>query len=130
MKNGNHWKGKSRGSRKAYWRGVIESFSPERDRIETHCERLGMSITSFYRWRRKLGVSSAARRQRAAFIQLEVVAGSPTPRGAAAAWTEGLDTENRKPMHMEVVLAGRRSVRLADDFNAQAMSRLLSVLEA
>ncbi len=124
MRRGNHWSG-GHGSREAFWRGVIESYTPERGAVEAHCERLGVSMASFYRWRRKLGASGVARQRDRAFVQLEVVQDATTSAAGEQAAPAGAAS-----MHMEVILPGRRVVRLSDDFDVQALSRLLPVLEA
>src|SRR5438045_1805274 len=101
--------GRPRDERKAQeWRRRIREWRCSGLSVRAYCERVGVSEPSFYVWRRQL-----ERRDAATFVPVRVV---PDP----VAGQDG---------HLEIVLAGGHSVRVAPGFDAATLRQFLAVLE-
>jgi hypothetical protein len=78
--------------------------------VRAFCERRGLTVASFYAWRRVLQRRAA---EKAAFVSVQIVADAVPDRVSA----------------LEVVLAEGRTVRVAPGFDAATLRQLLAVLE-
>ena len=103
--------GRARDERKErQWRRWIGEWQPSGLSVRAFCQRRGLTVASFYAWRRVLRQRAA---EKAAFVPVQVMA------DAVPAQTSAL----------EVVLADGRAVRVAPGFDAATLRQLLAVLE-
>jgi hypothetical protein len=103
--------GRARDERKErQWRRWIGEWQASGLSVRAFCERRGLTVASFYAWRRVLQRRAA---EKAAFVPVQVVADTVPERASA----------------LEVVLAGGRTVRVAPGFDAPTLRQLLAVLE-
>jgi Transposase len=104
--------GKPRDCRKErFWRARVRQWCASGLSVRAFCDRHGLAQHSFYAWRRTLG-------QRDNEVQFVPVCLTPelTPTTAGSAG-------------LELVLDGRRSLRIGPGFDAGTLQRLLAVLE-
>src|SRR3954452_14300933 len=103
--------GRGRDERKErQWQRWIGEWQASGLSVRAFCQRRGLTIVSFYAWRRVLQRRDA---ERAAFVPVQVVADAvPTQTSA-----------------LEVVLTNGRTVRVAPGFDAATLRQLLAVLE-
>lgn len=103
--------GKPRDTRKEQlWRRLISDWRASGLTVREFCERRGLPEPSFYGWRRQL---QRRRAEAARFVPVRVLADEPPVAEGA----------------IELVLAGKRSLRIAPGFDAATLRRLLDVLE-
>ena len=103
--------GKPRDERKErQWRRWLREWRASRLSVRAFCDRHGLTVASFYAWRRVLERRAA---EKAAFVPVQVVADA-VPAQASA---------------LEVILADGRTVRVAPGFDAATLRQLLAVLE-
>jgi hypothetical protein len=103
--------GRTRDERKErQWRRWIGEWQTSGLSVRVFCERRGLTVASFYAWRRVLQRRAA---EKAAFVPVQVVA-DPVPTRTSA---------------LEVVLTDGRTVRVAPGFDGATLRQLLSVLE-
>jgi hypothetical protein len=103
--------GRARDERKErQWRRWIGEWQASGLSVRAFCERRGLTVGSFYAWRRVLQQRAA---EKAAFVTVQVVAEAAPDRASA----------------LEVVLADGRTVRVAPGFDAATLRQLLAVLE-
>jgi transposase len=92
------------------WRRWIGEWQASGLSVRTFCQRRGLTVASFYAWRRVLQRRAA---EKSAFVPVQVVADAvPTQTSA-----------------LEVVLTDGRTVRVAPGFDAATLRQLLAVLE-
>jgi hypothetical protein len=92
------------------WRRWIGEWQASGLSVRTFCQRRGLTVSSFYAWRRVLQRRDA---ERATFVPVQVVADAvPTQTSA-----------------LEVVLTDGRMVRVPRGFDAATLRQLLAVLE-
>jgi len=103
--------GKSRDLRKEQqWRRWIHQWQASGLSVRAFCARHGLSLPSFYGWRRQLRQRDAAATR---FVPVRVVPEEePAPAGG-----------------VEIVLARGRRVRVAPGFDPATLRHLLAVLE-
>jgi hypothetical protein len=103
--------GRARDERKErQWRRWIDECQTSGLSVRAFCERRGLTVASFYAWRRVLRRRAA---EQAAFVPVQVVPDAvPTQTSA-----------------LEVVLSDGRTVRVAPGFDAATLRQLLAVLE-
>ncbi|HZY89816.1 MAG TPA: hypothetical protein VFE78_33650 [Gemmataceae bacterium] len=103
--------GRARDERKErQWRRWIGEWQASGLSVRAFCDRRGLTVASFYAWRRVLERRAA---EKAAFVPVQVVADAvPTQTNA-----------------LEVVLTDGRTVRVATGFDAATLRQLLAVLE-
>jgi len=92
------------------WRCWVGEWQASGLSLRAFCQRRGLTIASFYAWRRVLQRRAA---EKAAFVPVQVVADA-VPTQASA---------------LEVVLADGRAVRVAPGFDVATLRQLLAVLE-
>jgi hypothetical protein len=103
--------GRARDERKErQWRRWIGEWQASGLSVRTFCERRGLTVTSFYSWRRVLERRAV---EHAKFVSVQVVA----------------DTVPTQTSALEVVLASGRTVRVTPGFDAATLRQLLAVLE-
>jgi hypothetical protein len=103
--------GRARDERKErQWRRWIGDWQASGLSVRTFCERRGLTVASFYAWRRVLQRRDAAK---ATFVPVQVVADAVPTRTSA----------------LEVILTDGRAVRVAPGFDAATLRQLLAVLE-
>jgi transposase len=103
--------GRARDERKErQWRRWIGEWQTSGLSGRAFCDRRGLTVASFYAWRRVLERRVA---EQAAFVPVQVVADA-VPAQASA---------------LEVVLADGRAVRVLPGFDAATLRRLLVVLQ-
>jgi transposase len=90
------------------WRRWIRAWRASGLSGRAFCDRHGLTVASFYAWRRVLEQRAA---EPAAFLPVQVVA-EPPPASA-----------------LEVVLAAGRTVRVAPGFDPATLRQLVRVLE-
>jgi hypothetical protein len=120
--------------REALWRQRLADQAASGMSITQWCRRSGASASLFHYWKRALAkrdgrrlkpprCPAAARNevqtQETAFAR--VVMASPTPKAQPAA--------SAADLAIEIVLSGSRVVRVGAGFDAQALARVLAVLE-
>jgi hypothetical protein len=104
--------GRARDERKErQWRHWIGEWQTSGLSVRAFCDRRGLTVASFYAWRRVLERRAA---EKAAFVPVQVVADA-VPAQASA---------------LEVVLADGRMVRVAPGFDVATLLQLLAVLES
>ena len=92
------------------WRQRIHQWRRSGLSVRTYCEQRGLTLPSFYFWRRVLQERQAQGRL---FVPVQIVPEErPAPRGA-----------------VEVLLADGRTVRVPPGFDAATLRQLLAVLE-
>ena len=92
------------------WRHWIGEWRASGLSPRAFCERRGLTVASFYAWRRVLQRRDA---EKAAFVPVQVLA-DPVPTQTST---------------LEVVLTDGRTVRVAPGFDAATLRQLLAVLE-
>jgi hypothetical protein len=92
------------------WQRWIGEWQASGLSVRAFCERRGLTVASFYAWRRVLQQRAA---EKAAFVPVQVVA-------------DALPTQ---ASILEVVLTDGRTVRVAPGFDAATLRQLLAVLE-
>ena len=103
--------GRARDERKErQWRRWIGEWQTSGLSVRAFCQRRGLTVASFYHWRRMLQRRAAGE---PAFVPVQVVA----------------DAVPTQPSALEVVLTDGRAVRIAPGFDAATLRRLLAVLE-
>ena len=93
------------------WQRWIGEWHASGLSVRAFCQRCGLTVASFYAWRRVL--QRRAAEEPAAFVPVQVVADA-VPAQASA---------------LEVVLTDGRTVRVAPGFDAATLRQLLAVLE-
>jgi transposase len=103
--------GRARDERKErQWRRWIGEWQTSGLSVRAFCQRRGLTVASFYAWRRVLQRRDA---EQATFVPVQIVADAvPTHTSA-----------------LEVVLTDGRTVRVAPGFDAATLRQLLTVLE-
>jgi hypothetical protein len=92
------------------WRRWIDQWRASRLSVRDFCTRRGLTVPSFYHWRRVLQRRAG---EKTAFVPVQLVADAvPAPASV-----------------LEVVLADGCTVRVAPGFDAATLRRLLAVLE-
>ena len=103
--------GRARDERKErQWRRWIGEWQTTGLSVRAFCERRGLTVASFYAWRRVLQRRAA---EKAAFVPVQVVADAVADRASA----------------VEVVLTDGRMVRVAPGFDTETLRQVLAVLE-
>jgi hypothetical protein len=92
------------------WRRLIGEWRAGGGTVRAFCARRGLSEPSFYSWRRLLAERDG---RRPAFVPVQVIPAEPRAGNGA----------------LEVVLGGKRTVRVGPGFDAATLRRLLAVLE-
>jgi len=92
------------------WRRWIREWETGGLSARAFCQRRGLTVASFYTWRRVLRRRAA---EKAAFVPVQIVADAVTTRIGA----------------LEVILTDGRTVRVAPGFDAATLRQLLAVLE-
>jgi hypothetical protein len=92
------------------WQRWIGEWQTSGLSVRAFCARRGLTVGSFYSWRRVLERRAA---EQAAFVPVQVVA----------------DTVPAQTSALEVVLTDGRTVRVAPGFDAATLRQLLAVLE-
>jgi hypothetical protein len=92
------------------WQRWISEWQTSGLSVRDFCQRRGLTVASFYAWRRVLQRRAA---EKAAFVPVQVVADA-VPTQASA---------------LELVLTDGRTVRVAPGFDAATLRQLLAVLE-
>jgi transposase len=98
-------------SKEPYWRQVLARWRSSGLSVRAYCETQGISLQSFYRWRRELQRRDRARPQ---FLPVRVVAEPVASDGDGGA--------------IEVVLTNGRCLRVRPGFDRATLVRLLDVL--
>ena len=103
--------GRARDERKELqWRRWIAQWRASGLSVRDFCDRLGLTVASFYTWRRVLERRAAVK---AALVSVQVVADAVPSQTSA----------------LEVVLTDGRTVRVTPGFDAATLRQLLAVLE-
>ena len=100
--------------REQFWREQLRAQQVSGQGVREFCNRAGLSIPSFYWWRREVRIRDARRaaRQRPKFVPVRM-----TPRPA-------------RDSAVEVVLAGDRLVRVGSGFDSDHLRAVVAALEA
>ena len=103
--------GRARDERKErQWRRWIGEWQASGLSVRAFCQRRGLTVASFYAWRRALQRRAA---EKATFVPVQVLP----------------DAVQTQTSALEVVLADGRAVRVAPGFDAATLRQLLAVLE-
>jgi transposase len=103
--------GRARDERKErQWRRWIGEWQASGLSARAFCQRRGLTVASFYAWRRVLERRAA---EKAGFVPVQVVSDAVSTQTSA----------------LEVVLTDGRTVRVAPGFDAATLRQLLAVLE-
>jgi hypothetical protein len=103
--------GRTRDERKErLWRRWIGAWQTSGLSVQAFCERRGLTVASFYAWRRVLARRAA---EKAAFVPVQVVADAVPTQTCA----------------LVMVLPNSWTVRVAPGFDATTLRQLLAVLE-
>lgn len=101
-------------NKERFWRGMLRRFRSSGLSVREFCEQQGLSMPSFYGWRRTL----AARDEAAVhFVPVQV---TPPPQALTADGAAGA---------MELVLSAGRRLRIGPGFDGPTLTRLLALLE-
>jgi hypothetical protein len=92
------------------WRRWVAEWQASRLSVREFCQRHGLTVASFYAWRRVLQRRAA---EKAAFLPVQVVADAVATQAGA----------------LELVLTDGRTVRVTPWFDAATPRQLLAVLE-
>ena len=99
------------GNKEPYWRQVLARWRSSGLSVRAYCKAQGVSVQSFYRWRREL---QRRDRDRPQFLPVRVVAEPVASGGDGGA--------------IEVVLTGGRCLRVRPGFDRATLIQLLDVL--
>ena len=103
--------GRARDERKErQWRHWIGEWQTSGLSVRAFCDRRGLTVASFYAWRRVLERRAA---EKATFVPVQVLP----------------DAVQTQTSALEVVLADGRTVRVTPGFDAATLRQLLAVLE-
>ena len=103
--------GRTRDERKErLWRRWIGEWQTSGLSVRAFCQRRGLTVASFYAWRRALQRRAA---EKATFVPVQVLP----------------DAVQTQTSALEVLLPDGRTVRVAPGFDAATLRRLLAVLE-
>ena len=103
--------GRARDERKErQWRRWIGEWQTSGLSVRAFCQRRGLTVASFYAWRRALQRRAA---EKATFVPVQVLP----------------DAVQTQTSALEVLLPDGRTVRVAPGFDAATLRRLLAVLE-
>lgn len=102
------------GGREQFWREQLRRQDSSGQGVREFCEGAGLSVPSFYWWRREVRIRDSRRGggDRPRFVPVRM---TPEPPAAAA---------------VEVVLGGGRVVRVGSGFDADHLRAVVTVLEA
>ena len=102
--------------REQFWRERLRRQQCSGQGVREFCQAAGVSVPSFYWWRREVRIRDARRRgtNRPQFVPVQITPKPPT--GTA--------------IGVEVVLAGGRSIRVGSGFDADHLRAVLAALEA
>ena len=92
------------------WRRWIGEWQASGLSVREFCQRRGLTVASFYAWRRALQRRAA---EKATFVPVQVLP----------------DAVQTQTSALEVLLPDGRTVRVAPGFDAATLRRLLAVLE-
>lgn len=108
--------------RAEYWRGMIAAWGRSGLSQAEYCRRRRIQAVTFSWWKRRLSSDApdADGRRKRRFGRTAVAAG----------FVEVRMPETGPRAAYEVVLSGGRMVRVPGDFDAEALGRLIAVLEA
>jgi hypothetical protein len=96
----------SRHERREWWRRQLSRQQSENVSVADFCRQLGVSITTFYYWKKRVHVVSSS-------LPARVVAERPSrPLGAAASFVPVSLVDRRADTHLEIELANACFVRL------------------
>ena len=96
----------SRHERREWWRRQLSRQQSENVSVADFCRQLGVSITTFYYWKKRVHVVSSS-------LPARVVAERPSrPFGAAASFVPVSLVDRRADTHLEIELANACFVRL------------------
>lgn len=110
------------GKGEAFWRAQVATWRRTGLPATRFCERAGISVWSFYHWRRRLDGADARRPERRAdppLLPVRVVGSPAIAPGSGPRWGG----------EIEVVLRGGRRIRVDGDFDADVLSKVVSVLD-
>jgi transposase len=104
------------GGREQFWREQLRQQQVSGQGVRAYCEGAGLSVPSFYWWRREVRVRDARRggSRRPQFVPVQIT--PKPPMGTAVG--------------VEVVLAGGRSIRVGPGFDADHLRAVVAALEA
>ena len=103
--------GRARDERKEHqWRRWIGEWQASGLSVRAFCQRRGLTVASFYAWRRALQRRAA---EKATFVPVQVLP----------------DAVQTQTSALEVLLPDGRTVRVAPGFDAATLRQLLAVLE-
>jgi len=100
--------------REQFWREQVRRRQSSGRSVREFCDRAGLSVPSFYWWRREVRIRDARRGagDRPRFVPVRT---TPEPPAGAA---------------LEVVLGGGRSIRVGPGFDADHLRAVVTALEA
>lgn len=115
--------------REQFWRGMVQRHRTSGKSVRAFCEEQGLSEPSFYGWRSELArrdlqaarTKIAGRRASSALLPVQIV-------GAASLAASG--ETSLAAACIEIVLRDNLRLRIGPAFQAEALARLLDVLEA
>jgi transposase len=102
------------GGREQFWREQLRRQQSSGQGVREFCEGAGLSVPSFYWWRREVRIRDARR------------GGGDRPRFVRVRVT----LEPSKDASLEVVLGGGRSIRVGSGFDAEHLRAVVAALEA
>lgn len=103
------------GGKERFWRTMVRHWRSSGLSVRDFCAEQGLSEPSFYAWRRSLAARDA---QAVQFVPAHVV----PDREAGSA-------RDRASIGLELLLEGRRVLRIGPGFDAATLKRLLPLLE-
>jgi hypothetical protein len=102
------------GGRERFWREQLRRQQASSQGVREFCEGAGLSVPSFYWWRREVRIRDSRR------------GGGDRPRFVPVRMTPGPPED----ASLEVVLGGGRSIRVGSGFDAQHLRAVVTALEA
>jgi hypothetical protein len=103
------------GDREQFWRERLRQQQASGQGVREFCQAAGLSVPSFYWWRREVQVRDGRRggSRRPRFVPVQIAPKPPTGRAVG----------------IEVVLAGGRSIRVGSGFDAEHLRAVVAALE-
>ena len=126
-RGGIRWGGVRRGETELAktWQGVIAEWSRSGLSQAEFCRRHGIKVANFSWWKRRLSTLNKSKISQGSTVRPQKRATS-----SSNSFVEVRMTDGAQHIGYEVVLSGGRVIRLGHAFDAEAVSRLITAVEA
>jgi hypothetical protein len=126
--------GSSRGSREAHWRGLMKSCESSGKTIVGYCREQGVSVSKYHWWKSELKRRDGEPVSVPVFAEVRgahSTEGTVSGTGAGPSDVPGAGAGGFccAPLLIELSLGGARRIGVRPGFDAETLSRLLSLVE-